>query len=377
VKHRHIYNTQGLRLVIAGGGTGGHIFPAVAVAQAIQKIMPAAEILFIGAQGKMEMEKVPKEGFAIKGLTIAGFNRSALYKNWNLPFKVLKSFWQVRKIFNEFKPTAVFGVGGYSSFPVLKYAQQIGIPSFIHESNSFAGKSNILLGKKATAVFTAVNGMDKFFPTEKITNTGNPIRASLVNTTTTKAAAANAFGLHNEQPIILSIGGSLGAQSINKALANNLEVIKEENVQLIWQTGKGHATAIQEKTHSNKKIYVSEFIYNMHDAFAAADLVISRAGAMAIAEIASLAKPSMLVPYPHAAEDHQTHNAQKMVEAGAAVMIADKDVENELYKTAWQLVHNKEQLAKMATGAKTLASQHADEKIAQLIIDKTKNYYQA
>src|SRR5215207_4739307 len=229
------------KIIIAGGGTGGHIFPAIAIANALKKIEPAIEVLFVGAKGKMEMEKVPQAGYRIEGLDIAGFNRSSLIKNIGLPFKLIKSFFQVRRIINRFKPDAVIGVGGYSSFPVLHYAQVKGIPTFIHESNSFAGKSNMWLGKKATKIFVATDGMEKFFPAGKILITGNPVRKTIVQSSIQKDEALKFFGLAKERKTVLAIGGSLGARSINEALTKDLQQLLNSDLQLIWQTGKPFA----------------------------------------------------------------------------------------------------------------------------------------
>ena len=227
------------KIIIAGGGTGGHIFPALAIANALKKREPSADILFVGAKGKMEMEKVPQAGYRIEGLDIAGFNRSSLIKNIGLPFKLLRSFSQVRSILNRFAPEAVIGVGGYSSLPVLRYAQAKGIPTFIHESNSFAGKSNILLGKKATRVFVATDGMEKFFPAAKIVVTGNPVRPAIVDAgAIDRKAAVRFFGLEEQKRTVLAVGGSLGARSINEALAKGLDRLEKAGLQLIWQTGK-------------------------------------------------------------------------------------------------------------------------------------------
>ena len=226
------------RIIIAGGGTGGHIFPAIAIAKAIVRLQPQTQILFVGASGKMEMEKVPLAGFRIEGLTIAGFNRSSLIKNISLPFKLLKSFFQVSNIFKSFKPTAVIGVGGYSSFPVLRYAQAKGVDTFIHESNSYAGKSNRMLGKNATKIFVAIDGMGKFFPSNKIIQTGNPVREAIVNSKLSREEAILFFGLDPNKKTVLAIGGSLGAKNINEALAKDISEFEKNDLQLIWQTGK-------------------------------------------------------------------------------------------------------------------------------------------
>ena len=301
------------RIIIAGGGTGGHIFPAIAIANAIKKIAPDASILFIGAKGKMEMEKVPLAGYKIEGLDIAGFNRSSLIKNIALPYKLVKSFLQVRQIFKAFKPVAVIGVGGYSSFPVLRYAQSQGIKTFIHESNSFAGKSNIMLAKKATQIFVASDGMEKFFPANKILITGNPVRESISKSTITREAAVGIFNLDPLKKTILSVGGSLGAKNINEALAAHLGDFEKNNLQLIWQTGKPYIAKAKELAASKTNIWVNDFIVQMEHAYAAADVVISRSGAMAITELCVQKKAVLFVPFPFAAEDHQTANAKNLV----------------------------------------------------------------
>ncbi|HMJ48184.1 MAG TPA: glycosyltransferase, partial [Ferruginibacter sp.] len=267
--------TKQVRIIIAGGGTGGHIFPALAIANAIKIISPSTEILFVGAKGKMEMEKIPQAGYPIKGLVIAGFNRSSLIKNVLLPFKLLYSFMQVARIIKGFKPTAVIGVGGYSSFPVLRYAQSRNIPTFLHESNSFAGKSNKLLGKKATRIFTASPGMEKFFPADKIMVSGNPVRRTIISDVT-KETALKFFGLDSAKQTILVIGGSLGAKNINEAIAEHLEQFDRNNLQLVWQTGLPFLEQAKLRTSGRKGIYVSDFIRQMEYAYAAADIVISR-----------------------------------------------------------------------------------------------------
>src|SRR6218665_1178672 len=278
-------DSMGVKIIIAGGGTGGHIFPAIAIANAIKKTEPAAQILFVGAKGKMEMEKVPQAGYQIKGLDIAGFNRSSLIKNIGLPFKLIKSFFQVGGIFKNFKPDAVIGVGGYSSFPVLRYAQSKGIASFIHESNSFAGKSNIMLGKKAVKIFTATDGMEKFFPAQKIIVSGNPVRQVIVSSHIGREDAIQKFGLMPGKKTVLSIGGSLGAKSINEAIDKDIELFEQNGLQLIWQTGKPYKEKAMVRAKGRSNVFVNDFITQMEEAYAAADLVISRSGAMAIAEL--------------------------------------------------------------------------------------------
>jgi UDP-N-acetylglucosamine--N-acetylmuramyl-(pentapeptide) pyrophosphoryl-undecaprenol N-acetylglucosamine transferase len=360
-------HNQQLRIIIAGGGTGGHIFPAIAVAQALQAIAPDTAILFVGAAGKMEMEKVPQAGYEIKGLTIAGLNRSNMLKNLTLPFKLVKSFFQVRSIFNSFKPNAVFGVGGYSSFPVLKFAQSKGIPTFIHESNAFAGKSNIWLGKQATKIFTGTKGMEQFFPKDKIVVTGNPVRKNISISNYTKESALMQFGLLPERKTLLIVGGSLGANSINDAILNNLSNFAEQKIQLIWQTGKSQATKYANAAKSFSNVYVNSFLDDMSAAYTAADLVVSRAGAMSVAEIALTAKPCVFVPYPFAAEDHQTFNAKNLVDEGAAFMVKDSVVQENLGPLVLDAIHQAGILETMHHKIQAFAVSNADTVIAEHI----------
>jgi UDP-N-acetylglucosamine--N-acetylmuramyl-(pentapeptide) pyrophosphoryl-undecaprenol N-acetylglucosamine transferase len=256
------------KIIITGGGTGGHIFPAIAIGKALQAIEVEMEILFVGARGKMEMEKVPQAGYDIVGITIAGFDRSAIWKNWKLPFQLITGFWQVMQLFRQFKPTAVVGVGGYASFPVMRYAQLKGIDTYIHESNSFAGKSNQLLGKKASAIFVATPGMEKFFPAEKIVVTGNPVRHEIEENTLPRAEAFKMFGLKEGLPVVLVMGGSLGARSINDAVAQQLAILSEK-VQLIWQTGKNNADHYAAVAALYPGVYINTFIYHMDAAYVA------------------------------------------------------------------------------------------------------------
>lgn len=357
-----------LQIIIAGGGTGGHIFPAVAIARALQKKSPEIEFLFVGAKGKMEMEKIPEEGFEIKGIDIAGYNRSALLKNWSLPFKLLQSYFEVKKIFNQFQPDAVIGVGGYSSFPVLREAQSRDIPSFIHESNSFAGKSNILLGKKATKIFVASKGMERFFPKEKIILTGNPIR-EIFSENISKEIALDFFGLKAGQPVVLVIGGSLGAQSINETIKDNLSVFDKNKWQLIWQTGKNFSGQAAAEEVERKNIWTNAFINKMEMAYAASDVVIARSGAMTVAELSEVKKPSILVPYPHASEDHQTANAKQLVEIGSAVLVPDNKVKEELMPALMELINDKKKIEEMAANLNRSIVTKADDYIAEEILN--------
>lgn len=368
------HNTT-LRIIIAGGGTGGHIFPAIAVAQALQLLAPEVSILFVGAKGKMEMEKVPQAGYAIEGLTIAGLNRTHWLKNLSLPFKLIKSLFQVRQIFRKFKPNAVFGVGGYSSFPVLKYAQSKSIPTYIHESNAFAGKANQWLGKNATKIFTGTDGMETFFPANKIMVTGNPVRKNIANNSIAKDMALLQFGLKPNKKTILIIGGSLGAASINRAIEKGLGLFKQNDIQLIWQTGKPNAASYVQAAAAYVNVFVHSFIDNMNAAYAAADLVVSRSGAMAVAEICLTGKAAVFVPYPLAAEDHQTFNAKKLVDKGASLMIRDAEVADRLVPLIKEMVQNEFMMDTMQSTIKQFAVKNADEQIANAIIQSFQNTY--
>ena len=356
------------RIIIAGGGTGGHIFPAIAIANALKKINGANEILFVGAKGRMEMEKIPQAGFEIKGLDIAGFNRSSLIKNIGLPLKLIRSFFQVKNILNEFKPDAIVGVGGYSSFPVLRFAQAKKIPSFIHESNSFAGKSNMLLGKKATKVFVATDGMEKFFPSDRIMITGNPVRKSIAEASVSKMNALKFFGLSAERKTVLVVGGSLGAKSINDAINKDLDELLNSNLQLIWQTGKPYAAKAKERAMNKEQVWTNDFINQMEYAYAAADIVISRAGAIAIAELCLVEKPVLFVPYPFAAEDHQTANAKNLVQKNAALMVRDDEAIEKIVSMIIDLSKSEEKQQELRNNIKKLAIKNADEIIAEEIL---------
>ncbi|HEV3326970.1 MAG TPA: undecaprenyldiphospho-muramoylpentapeptide beta-N-acetylglucosaminyltransferase [Puia sp.] len=356
------------RIIIAGGGTGGHIFPAIAIAGALKQQDPSIELLFIGAKGKMEMEKIPQAGYRIEGIDIAGFNRSSLIKNAGLPFKLIRSFFQVNRILRSFQPDVVVGVGGYSSFPVLRSAQAKGIPTFIHESNSFAGKSNILLGKKATRIFVASDGMEKFFPAARILITGNPVRSSIVNSHLSRDEAIASFRLDPAKPTVLSTGGSLGAKGINEAIAAHLDGWQQADIQLIWQTGKPFAAQAAAIVTGHNGIWTSDFIPQMETAFAAADVVISRSGAMSIAELCVAAKPVVFVPFPHAAEDHQTANAKNLVEKKAALMVKDSEAKDKLVTTAIALVNDKALRQQLKENIGRLAVTDAADRIAKEIL---------
>jgi len=359
---------MGKRIIIAGGGTGGHIFPAIAIANALKQIDPGIEILFVGAKGKMEMEKVPQAGYKIVGLDIAGFNRSSLIKNISLPLKLIKSFIQVKTVFKDFKPDAAIGVGGYSSFPVLRYAQVKKIPTFIHESNSFAGKSNIMLGKKATKVFTGTDGMEKFFPPDKIIITGNPVRANIVNSTITGWDGKKFFSLNEAKKTVLVVGGSLGAKSINEAIDKHLDQLMDAGLQLIWQTGKNYQSSVS----MGDRVWVNAFINDMEYAYAAADIVVARAGAMTVAEMCVVKKPVVFVPYPHAAEDHQTVNAQQLVNKNAALMVKDSEAMEKVVPAIITLAKDDIKQNEMKNNIGKLAIVDADKRIADEIMKSIK-----
>lgn len=362
------------RVIIAGGGTGGHIFPAIAIANALKKMEGSIEILFVGAKGRMEMEKVPQAGFKIEGLDIAGFNRSSLIKNIGLPFKLIKSFLQVRKIVKRFQPDAVIGVGGYSSFPVLKTAQAKGIPTFIHESNSFAGKSNMMLGKKATKIFTGTDGMEKFFPKEKIIITGNPVRSAIVQSRLTRAEGLQFFSLDEKKKTVLVIGGSLGAKSINEAIDKGLDDLLNAGLQIIWQTGKLYVAKAKERVEktaslpAGRSVWVNDFITQMEYAYAAADIVVARAGAMTVAELCVVKKPVLFVPYPFAAEDHQTVNARQLVNKQAALMVKDDEAMEKLVSMTIELSKDESRQEALKRNIAALAITDADKKIAEEVL---------
>lgn len=355
------------RFIIAGGGTGGHIFPGLAIAAALKAADPLVDILFVGARGKMEMQRVPEAGFKIKGIDIAGFNRSSVIKNFGLPFKLVKSHFQVRRIVRAFRPDGVIGVGGYSSFPVLRFAQSAGIPTFIHESNSLPGRTNKLLAKKAQIIFVASEGMETWFPSEKLIVSGNPIRPELL-TRIAKADAMEFFGLKPGLPTVLVVGGSLGARSINEVIAKNIDFFSKNKVQLIWQTGKDFSgdAARHEVEFSN--IWTNAFISRMDMAYSAADVVVARAGAITIAELKAQGKASILIPYPHAAEDHQTVNAKKLVDQQAALMIPDAAVASELPLALSSLITDAPRIEALEKNIARMARTDADKTIATEIL---------
>ncbi|MDQ2718988.1 MAG: undecaprenyldiphospho-muramoylpentapeptide beta-N-acetylglucosaminyltransferase [Bacteroidota bacterium] len=360
--------SESLRIIIAGGGTGGHIFPALAIANALKNKRPEIEILFVGAKGKMEMEKIPEAGYKITGLDIAGYNRSSLIQNITLPYKLVQSFFQVRKILKSFRPAAIIGVGGYSTFPVIRLAQTRNIPTFILESNSLPGKSNRMLAKKVKEIFVAYEGMEKYFPAEKIKLTGNPVR-KVFSQKISGEEGLNFFGLIPGMKTVFVMGGSLGAKSINETIDENIDVFKKNNLQLIWQTGKNYASNAAKAEEERTNIWTNAFISKMEYAYAAADVVVARAGAMTIAEMCVVKKAAVFVPYPFAAENHQVVNAESLVKKNAALMVLDSEVKTRLIPVLLDLVRNKNLIEELEKNISKMSNTNADETIAREILE--------
>lgn len=349
------------RVIISGGGTGGHIFPAVAIADEIKRRNPSVSILFVGAVGKMEMEKVPQAGYEIVGLPIAGFQRKLTLSNFLLPFKILKSLWKARSVVKNFKPQLVIGVGGYASGPTLQMANMLGIPTLIQEQNSFPGKTNQLLAKKAAKICTAYSGMEQFFPTSKIIQTGNPVRNLVSKHEELLPEAQSFFHLDSSKKTILVIGGSLGARTLNESVLNHIQTLAESNVQVIWQCGKNYLSQIEEQFEDSWKstVQVHAFIQRMDLAYAAADVIISRAGALSVSELTLIGKPCILVPSPNVAEDHQTKNAMALVKQDAAVLVSDAQSKETLIPRAIELLNNSVSCEQLAKSIRLLAKPNA------------------
>lgn len=366
-----------LRIIISGGGTGGHIFPAVSIANAIKEQHPDTEILFVGAEGRMEMQRVPAAGYKIIGLPVAGFDRKHLLKNISVLIKLLRSQLKARQIIKDFKPHAAVGVGGYASGPTLKMAGMMGIPTLIQEQNSYAGVTNKLLAKKACKICVAYEGMERFFDKEKIILTGNPVRQGLLNHTISREEAIRSFGLDPQKKTILIIGGSLGARTINNCVMQGLEKIKNSGVQFIWQTGKfyiNEAKACVAQAGNLPMLYTTDFISDMAAAYSAADLVISRAGAGSISEFCLLQKPVILVPSPNVAEDHQTKNALALVNKGAALYVKDSEATQKLLDLAIATVGQADTLTKLSTNIAKLAFKDSANVIANEVYKLAVNY---
>ena len=361
-----------LRVIISGGGTGGHIFPAVSIANEIKAKRPDAKILFVGAEGRMEIQRVPAAGYPIKGLPIAGFNRKNLLKNIPVLFKIMESRRMARRILRDFRPQVAVGVGGYASGPTLNVAESMGIPTLLQEQNSYAGVTNKLLAKKARKICVAYDGMSRFFPADKILFTGNPVRQNLLEGTVQKDDAVRSFGLVPGKRTILVIGGSLGARTLNESILGNLPLVKQQNnVQFVWQTGKYYSSAIKEELDRRgcpDNLKVMDFIADMKQAYAAADLVISRAGAGSISEFCLLGKPVILVPSPNVAEDHQTKNALALVQKNAALYVPDAEARRSLLPLAINTVADHEKLESLSRNIIQLARPNAASDIADEVI---------
>lgn len=366
-----------LRIIISGGGTGGHIFPALSIANAIKATRPDAEILFVGAKGRMEMQRVPAAGYKIIGLPVAGFDRKNLFKNFAVIIKLIKSQMVARKIIKDFKPHAAVGVGGYASGPTLKMAGTMGIPTLIQEQNSYAGVTNKLLAAKAEKICVAYPGMERFFDKNKIIMTGNPVRQGLLENKLSKEEAIKSFGLNPKKKTILIIGGSLGARTLNNCVMHAINKIKESEVQFIWQTGKfyiNEARKCYTESGSPEMIHTTDFISDMNAAYTAADLVVSRAGAGSISEFCILGKPVILVPSPNVAEDHQTKNAMALVDKDAAVYIKDSEADTKLINTAINLANDTTKLETLSKNIKKLAFHNSAAIIAEEVCKLAEKY---
>ena len=368
---------ENLRIIISGGGTGGHIFPAVSIANAIKELRPDTEILFVGAEGRMEMHRVPAAGYPIKGLPVAGFDRKNLLKNIPVLIKLFKSQRLARKIVKDFQPHAAVGVGGYASGPTLKVAVSMGVPTLLQEQNSYAGVTNKLLAKQAKKICVAYEGMERFFDKDKIILTGNPVRQGLLNHSKTREEAIATFGLDPSKRTILILGGSLGARTINHCLMENLDKVKSSGIQFIWQTGKIYieeAKAAVAKAGELPMLHVTDFISDMTTAYCAADLVISRAGAGSISEFCLLQKPVILVPSPNVAEDHQTKNALALVNKNAALYVKDMEAKELLLDKAIEVVKQPDLLKNLSKNITELAFTDSANIIAKEVIKLAEKY---
>ena len=362
------------KVIISGGGTGGHIFPAIAIANTIKKKYPGVEILFVGAKGKMEMEKVPAAGYNIVGLSISGLQRRLTYKNLSFPFKVIASSWKARSIIRKFKPDVVIGTGGFASGPMLRVAAKKGIPTIIQEQNSFPGLTNRILSKRVDKICVAFDGMEKYFPKEKLVLTGNPVRDEVVKLEGKKDRALEFFNLSGSKKTLLVVGGSLGARSINQAVKSNLQKLAANDIQVIWQTGKGFYKEAKEyvidKHYNGVRVY--DFIAKMDYCYSLADLVVSRAGAIAVSELCLVKKPVILIPSPNVAEDHQTKNAMALVNHNAAVLIGDNEANDKLGTSVVELMNNAEKTDQLKKNIAALGFTNAAEAIVSLIDDLVK-----
>jgi UDP-N-acetylglucosamine--N-acetylmuramyl-(pentapeptide) pyrophosphoryl-undecaprenol N-acetylglucosamine transferase len=364
-----------MKVIISGGGTGGHIFPAIAIATALKKIDNSIEILFVGAKGRMEMEKVPAVGFKIEGLWISGLQRRLTLDNLSFPFKVISSIMRSKKIITNFKPDVAVGTGGFASGPMLYVAVAMGIPTLIQEQNSFPGITNKILGKKVNKICVVYEGMDKYFPKDKIVVTGNPVRQDILSLDGKRDEAMKFFGLDPSKKILLVIGGSLGARTINESIMLSLDLLKKNNIQIIWQTGKSYviSPSPEGRAREGAGIWVSAFISKMDLAYACADIVVSRAGAISLSELAIVKKPCILVPSPNVAEDHQTKNAMALVKTDAAIIVIDNEAKEKLGKEIIELVNDIQKQSLLVENIGKLAFPNAAEVIAKEVMKLIKN----
>ncbi|MCL3782413.1 undecaprenyldiphospho-muramoylpentapeptide beta-N-acetylglucosaminyltransferase [Prolixibacteraceae bacterium JC049] len=361
------------RFIISGGGTGGHIYPAISIANTLKELEPDCEILFVGAEGRMEMEKVPAAGYKIKGLPIMGLPRTITPKLFTFFVKWFKSRRLAKKIIEDFAPNAAVGVGGYASGPLLKMAGKLGVPTIIQEQNSYAGITNKLLAKDANKICVAYEKMERFFPKQKIVLTGNPIRKDVLKAVNLQEAR-DFFGIKTDKPVVAIVGGSLGARTINNAVLNSIEEIAKSDVEFIWQTGKFYYNEMVEKTKGKlpDNLHIFEFVTRMDFAFGLADMMVSRAGAGTISELCLVGMPTILVPSPNVAEDHQTKNAKALSDKGAAILIRDNEIGDQLVDTVNKIIHDKAELDKLKTEVKKLAKPNAAEDIARIVLEEAR-----
>ncbi|MCX8472393.1 MAG: undecaprenyldiphospho-muramoylpentapeptide beta-N-acetylglucosaminyltransferase [Sediminibacterium sp.] len=357
---------------IAGGGTGGHIFPAIAIAEELKRKFPDCQIIFFGALGKMEMTKIPEYGYTIIGLPMVGFNRKKIWANWVLPFKILESFITLKKEFKKHKPNAVFGVGGYSTFPVLVFAQFLKIPNFIHEANAYPGKANIWLGKRTTLSFGGFENLKKFFPKNRFVYSGNPLRSNITNQSKSQKQTLESFQLNPNNKTILIVGGSLGAQSFNQFMDTHLNELIHRKLNIIWQVGEQNKHLVDKYQHvAINQLWIGKFINNMYDAYTSADLVISRAGALAVFELIYLKKPTIFIPFPFATENHQYENAKEIVQKGGAFLIENKDINNSLLAKIDQVISDPQMLETMKQNLNKIVLPNATE----IIVNSCETYF--
>ncbi len=362
-----------MKVLISGGGTGGHIFPAVAIANAVKRRNPDAQILFVGAEGRMEMERVPAAGYDIVGLPVAGFDRKRLWRNIGVLIKLYRSMRRAKKVLREFRPDVAVGVGGYASGPMLKEAQKNGIPTLIQEQNSYAGVTNKLLAAKANRICVAYDGMERFFPAGSIVKTGNPVRKDIVSSTLSREDAKRELGFNPNRPLVLVVGGSLGARTINDSMKVAAPALLESGAAILWQTGKNYAAECQEteKTINNANLKAVPFVSRMDLAYRAADVVVSRAGASTISELQLVGAPAILVPSPNVAEDHQRKNAEALAKRDAAIMILDRDCRTSLLEAVTTLLRDKKRRDTLSANVKAMAMENSDERIVDELIKLT------